>query len=122
MNSSLNKEIEKLLSASVEALERQGLLPAEVTYEVQVERAKDASHGDVSTNLAMRLAKPCRRKPRELADLILSQLPDADLLGSAEVAGPGFINFFFDVDWLARRVEAIAESNVSGREPAKDGV
>ena len=115
---SLNREIEKLLSVSVEALKQQGIVPGEVEPEVQVERAKDPSHGDVATNLAMRLAKPCRQKPRDLADQLLSHLPEAALLGKAEVAGPGFINFFFDVDWLARRVETMAQSNRAAVEPA----
>ena len=114
----MNKAIETLLSASVEALKQQGVIPAEVSPEVQVERAKDASHGDVATNLAMRLAKPCRKSPSELADLIVAQLPEFGLLGSAEVAGPGFINFFFDNDWLAGQVEAIAASDRAAVEPA----
>lgn len=114
----MNKAIETLLSAAVEALKQQGVIPAEVSPEVQVERTKDASHGDVATNLAMRLAKPCRKSPRDLADLIVAQLPQAGLLGSTEVAGPGFINFFFDHDWLARQVEAIAVSERAAVEPA----
>ena len=114
----MNKAIETLLSASVEALKQQGVIPAEVTPEVQVERAKDASHGDVATNLAMRLAKPCRKSPREVADLIVAQLPESGLLGRAEIAGPGFINFFFDNDWLAGQVEAIAASDRAAVEPA----
>lgn len=113
----MNKEIETLLCASVEALRQQGVIPAEVSPEVQVERTKDASHGDVATNLAMRLAKPCRKSPRDLADLIVAQLPQAGLLGGAEVAGPGFINFFFDVDWLAGQVEVIAASERAAVEP-----
>ena len=107
----MNQEIEELLSASLAALKQQGVVPAEVEPEIQVERAKDSSHGDVATNLAMRLAKPCRRKPRDLAEQLLKNLPDAALLGSAEVAGPGFINFFFDIDWLARQIEAMAASD-----------
>ncbi|WP_237173846.1 arginine--tRNA ligase [Paracandidimonas lactea] len=64
---------------------------------VLLERPKIASHGDVATNVAMQLAKPARRNPRELAqqvvDAVLAQ-PEADtLIAAAEVAGPGFINF-----------------------------
>ena len=114
----MNQEIESLLSVSLESLRQLGVVPLDVHPEVQVERAKDVSHGDVATNLAMRLAKPCRQKPRDLAELILSNLPAAALLGKTEVAGPGFINFFFDVDWLARQVETIAGSARAGIEPA----
>ena len=115
---SLNREIETLLSASLEALKQQGVVPRDVEPEVLVERAKDIGKGDVATNLAMRLAKPCRQKPRDLAEQILANLPPAELLGKTEVAGPGFINFFFDVDWLARQVEAMAVSDRAAVEPA----
>jgi len=64
---------------------------------VLLERPKVASHGDLATNVAMQLAKPARRNPRELAQQIIDALleqPGADaLIASAEVAGPGFINF-----------------------------
>ncbi|HLU18988.1 MAG TPA: arginine--tRNA ligase [Pusillimonas sp.] len=64
---------------------------------VLLERPKIASHGDLATNVAMQLAKPARRNPRELAQQIIDAVvaqPGADaLIASAEVAGPGFINF-----------------------------
>jgi arginyl-tRNA synthetase len=67
------------------------------TPTVTLERPKQADHGDVATNLAMQLAKPLKRNPRELAgDIIARVSADAalgTLLARAEVAGPGFINF-----------------------------
>jgi len=58
-----------------------------------VERTRDASHGDFASNIAMRLAKPARRSPRDLAAAIVEQLPDTDQIDKVEIAGPGFINF-----------------------------
>ena len=62
-----------------------------------LERPKVAAHGDIASNLAMQLAKPIARAPRELAQLIIELVmadPQAKtLIESAEVAGPGFINF-----------------------------
>ena len=63
------------------------------TDDITVERTRDARHGDFATNIAMRLAKAARKNPRELAQIIIDQLPDSDLLGKVEIAGPGFINF-----------------------------
>jgi len=64
---------------------------------IQLERPKVATHGDMATNVAMQLAKPARRNPRELAQGIVDALlADADaraLIEAADVAGPGFINF-----------------------------
>lgn len=60
---------------------------------IHLERPKQAGHGDFAANLAMQLAKPMRRNPRELAGLLVKELPASDLLDKVEVAGAGFINF-----------------------------
>jgi arginyl-tRNA synthetase len=60
---------------------------------ITLERPKQASHGDFASNLALQLAKPMRRSPRELAALLLAELPPSALVLKAEVAGAGFINF-----------------------------
>lgn len=63
---------------------------------VTLEKPKDASHGDVACNLAMQLAKPAKRNPRELAqalvDSVSQQLAGSGLVQSIDIAGPGFIN------------------------------
>ena len=59
-----------------------------------VERARDSTHGDFATNVAMQLAKVARRKPREVAQLVVAALPKNELVAKVEIAGPGFINFF----------------------------
>ncbi len=62
--------------------------------DIPLERPRDPSHGDLATNVAMQLAKPMRRKPRELAQEIVERLaPPAGLVERVEIAGPGFINF-----------------------------
>ena len=63
-------------------------------YRAEVERAKDAAHGDFASNAAMALAKPAGMKPRDLAQGIIEHLPPGELIEKVEVAGPGFINFF----------------------------
>jgi len=79
-----------LLGAAVKAV------APEATPTLLLERPKVASHGDAATNVAMQIAKPLKRNPRELAqaivDALLAQPGAAELLQSAEVAGPGFIN------------------------------
>lgn len=65
--------------------------------QIKLERPKQAEHGDIATNIAMQLAKSAKRNPRELAQAICDALiahPEAQaILASAEIAGPGFINF-----------------------------
>jgi arginyl-tRNA synthetase len=60
---------------------------------LELERPKNASHGDFSSNAAMQLARPLKRNPRELAQQILDALPASPLIARAEIAGAGFINF-----------------------------
>jgi len=100
--------LEQLLEQTVDTLKAKGILPAEITARIQVDRTKDKSHGDLATNLALMMAKPARKNPRELAAEIIAHLPDSELITKVEIAGPGFINFFFDPDWLAGRVQAMA--------------
>jgi arginyl-tRNA synthetase len=64
---------------------------------IVLERPKVAAHGDIASNIAMQLAKPARRNPRELAqevlDVLLANPATQDVIASAEIAGPGFLNF-----------------------------
>ncbi len=71
---------------------------------------KNETHGDFSTNIAMLLAGKLKRKPRELAqELIYSLNYDRSIISKVEVAGPGFINFFFTPDYISNSVKKILE-------------
>lgn len=67
------------------------------TARIELTRTKQASHGDYSCNLAMQLAKPLRKNPREIATLLIEALPDSPYLEKVEIAGAGFINLFLKV-------------------------
>ena len=69
------------------------VLPADIRPVVEIERTRDPAHGDFATNLALQLAKPARKNPRQLAQALLDALPASELISKAEIAGPGFINF-----------------------------
>ena len=58
-----------------------------------VERTKDLTHGDFSSNIAMRFAKVTKNSPRDLASIIIKKIPESKLIKKIEIAGPGFINF-----------------------------
>jgi arginyl-tRNA synthetase len=86
--------IEKLLRDALAALPTE-LRPADSNQHTPLaERARDSSHGDFATNVALQLAKAAKRKPRELAEAIIAALPRNELVAKVEIAGPGFINFF----------------------------
>ena len=67
--------------------------PGHADTPIVLERPKQASHGDFAANLALQLAKPLRRSPRELAAMLIAELPASPLIAGCEVAGAGFINF-----------------------------
>jgi arginyl-tRNA synthetase len=85
--------IEQLVQAALATLPAD-ILPADIVRPVvDIERTRDAAHGDFATNVALQLAKPARRNPRQLAQAILDAVPSSELIERAEIAGPGFINF-----------------------------
>ncbi len=89
----MKSHLRDLLHQALQSLHTQGVLP-DTACEISVERTQQAQHGDYASNIALTLAKPARRKPRELAELIVAQLPASAHIARVEIAGPGFINFF----------------------------
>lgn len=65
---------------------------------IQLTRTKDPLHGDFASNIAMTLSKTLSLKPRELAEKIVSHLPPSPHIKHADIAGPGFINFFLQAN------------------------
>ena len=87
---------------------------------VELERPKDASHGDYATNVALRLAGQRRRPPRELADELAGAVVELPEVERAEIAGPGFVNLWLTRDWYAGVVDEIlrAGAGYGGGDPA----
>ena len=76
-----------------------------------LERPRDPSFGDWATNLAMVLAKPLGRKPRDLAQQIVESIDrDAAGIAAAEIAGPGFINFRLDAARVTQGIAALVSA------------
>src|SRR5690606_10348410 len=109
------------LSACIQAAV-QSLVP-DANPSIVLERPKVTAHGDVATNVAMQLARPAKRNPRELAqsivDFILADASMKDLISSAEIAGPGFINFrLTPAAHQAVLPEVFTQGNAFGNQPA----
>ena len=67
-----------------------------ITSDVTFEKPRQPDHGDLTTNVAMVLAKSMKKNPRQLAmDIVANLDVDEMLIHKPEVAGPGFINFKF---------------------------
>ena len=94
----MKEQLTRLIQQSLTSLQDQGKLPRDVEPRIQIDRTRDKSHGDLASNVALALAKAAGQKPRELAALICEALPQDPLIARAEIAGPGFINFFLSDD------------------------
>ncbi len=69
--------------------------------DITIEKPRSPEHGDAATNIALTLAKPLKNNPRIIAQMIVDHIDlESGYIKSAEVAGPGFINFRFDDRWL----------------------
>ena len=90
----MKDQIEKQLAEALSVLQADGTVPADLAPQISVTRTKDSSHGDFASNLAMMLAKPAKRAPRDIAEALIAALPQSDSVREVVIAGPGFINFF----------------------------
>src|SRR4051794_39977797 len=111
--SKLQREIERVL----------GEMGVEGGGSVSLERPRNPEHGDWATNVAMTLAKPLRRAPRQIAEELAGRIDlGAAGIRAAEVAGPGFINFRLASDYLSGGLAGILAAGAAfGRAAAGEG-
>ncbi|MCV4343629.1 arginine--tRNA ligase [Pseudomonas capsici] len=108
--------IRQLIQQALTRLVTEGVLPEGLTPAIQVENARDKTHGDFASNIAMMLAKPAGMKPRDLAEKLIAALPADEQVSKVEIAGPGFLNFFQNTQALASRLDAaLADPQLSIR-------
>ena len=108
MIESAKAQVRQLTVAAYEKAAAAGLLPAGITAEPAVEIPKDTANGDFTTTFALAASKALRQPPRNIAQALLDHM---DLAGgyfaSAEIAGPGFLNFRLNDSWYAAVCEAV---------------
>ena len=115
----MNTAIQAALEHAVQALQAEGVLPTDFNNNGNLTRTKDRSHGDFASNIAMIASKAAGMKPRDLAEKILVALPEVADISKAEIAGPGFINFFLNADQRFTVLDQIqAQANDFGRTTA----
>jgi arginyl-tRNA synthetase len=99
--------IQTLIATALGAAQASGALPAAELPEIVVEQPQRADHGDFATPVALTLAKPMRRAPREIAQAIVAHLPASEMIAAVEIAGPGYVNIRLRPDWLAGQVDHV---------------
>jgi len=90
----VKNQLRARIQQGIDTLRDRGIVPADLASpDFVVERPKDRSHGDFSTNAALLLAKPARTSPRAVAQALIDALPAGDDIAAVDIAGPGFLNF-----------------------------
>lgn len=106
-------QIQQVVAEALQQARFAGLLALEqdiAATDIEVERPKDRAHGDWATNVALVLARSARKSPRDVAAAVVEHLNIAGtFIESAEVAGPGFINFHLKDEWLHEVVRVALE-------------
>lgn len=94
----MKDQLHSLFTQAIDQLKSNAVIPDDHDVRLMFERTRQKEHGDFATNVAMTLAKPASRNPRELAELIVAALPTDPLIVKVDIAGPGFINVFVASD------------------------
>jgi arginyl-tRNA synthetase len=116
------EQLRDVVRTAVSGAVERGTLAVEVPEDVVVERPKNRAHGDYATNVAMRLAKAAGRPPREVAEMLATELRGHPGIAKVDVAGPGFLNITFAEGALGRiAVDAVTAGEGYGRTDALAG-
>ena len=102
------EQVAALTQAAYEKAAAAGLLPAGVEVKGSIEIPKDTKNGDYASSFAMAGAKAMKQAPRAIAQIILDNMElEGTYFDRAEIAGPGFLNFFLGDKWYGDVLTAI---------------
>lgn len=105
----IREQLEVIVNGAITAAIADGALALEEAPAAALERPRDPENGDWASTVAMRSAKLAHANPRDIAQAIVDRLPANDVVKSAEIAGPGFINFRLTESALQGVVSAIRD-------------
>lgn len=115
--------LENEIKAAIVRAINSGLLTGAAPDAIKLDRPKDRTHGDYATSIALQLAKPMGKNPREVAQIIVDELVGAPGISQLDIAGPGFINITLNRADQAALVETILTAKEEfGRGAALAGV
>ena len=106
------KQIAEMVVSALQSAIASNSLPEIGEVAPSVERPKHAEHGDYSTSVAMALASSMRMAPRAIATEIVDSVAPTSMVKDVSIAGPGFINFTLNDEWLRSQIHVIRESGV----------
>ena len=108
--SSASLRLREIIMDALGVLVAEEAIPAVPLPNFNIEIPADKSHGDFAANTAMVCAKALKMPPRKIAELICEKLfLDGTIFERAEVAGPGFLNFFLSRKWFSDVVKNVLD-------------
>jgi arginyl-tRNA synthetase len=119
----MKSRLRSLIDGALADARAAGELTSTETPSYVVEIPREEGHGDLSTNVAMTLARAEKKPPRAIADIITKHLASSDgFVAKVEPAGPGFLNVTFaDGAWRERLLEILAAGDAYGQTDAGGG-
>ena len=106
----IRAQIEQVIQKSIQAAIAGGKLPQLEPPPVILEKPREEAFGDFSTNVAMQMSKQAQKAPREIANILLEGMnTENTFITEAKVAGPGFINFYLNHQWMYETLALIDE-------------
>jgi len=116
----VKKQLVNSIGNSISAAVEKGDLPCKFEGEIAIEEPREKAHGDFSSNVAMQFARLAKKSPRDVANIIIENFNfDGTYIASAEIAGPGFLNFRLKDEWLYDALKLIEEK---GEEYGKQNI
>ena len=103
-----------MITHAIQLAEAEGCIPqiGEMPV-VVIERPQKRDHGDYSSNVALRMAKPMEMSPMTIAQAIADRVEGGELIRSASAAPPGFVNLTLDPAWLTNQIDQIRSMGAS---------
>ena len=106
----MKEQLRQIIKTALTQLISQKSLPELVLPEIQIDRTKDKSHCDFACNIAMMLARQAKMNPRQIATLLVEELPETKFITQVDIAGPGFINFTLSADAEQEIVKTVLQA------------
>ncbi len=104
----MNEKIKALLLQSYSACVAEGLLPEAELMPFDIEQPREVQNGDFSSNFAMKNVRVLKKAPQMIGQMLLDHLPACPEIERAEVAGPGFLNFYLGEAYFAEVAKTAA--------------
>ena len=106
---SIKEHIAQLVRRALEEAQGSGQLPSAQVERLVIERPQNSEHGDFACSLPLKLARPMRMNPMDIAEKLASLMTVEGAIESAWAARPGFVNFSLKPSWLAEQIATIRE-------------